>query len=78
MLEDPELAYLVLTARHIAIYIGPERYAMFIDSLAATGHEADIEEWGDVFWDAMYSKPPDSAAPAPAPMMYGAEYGDDR
>jgi ankyrin repeat protein len=82
MLEDPELAYLELTARDIAIYMGPERYAMFIDALAATGHEADIEEWGDVFWDAngtaTYSKPPDSAAPAPAPMMYGAEDGDDR
>jgi hypothetical protein len=29
----------------IAIYMGPERYVMFIDSLAATGHKADIEEW---------------------------------
>ena len=50
--EDPELAYLELTARDIALYMGPERYGMYLDALSATGYDEIIDRWPEVFWDA--------------------------
>ncbi|PVH70148.1 hypothetical protein DL98DRAFT_598040 [Cadophora sp. DSE1049] len=45
-----------LTACDIALYIGPGRYQMFMEALAETGRDADLEGYKDVFWDAADSK----------------------
>ena len=80
MLEDPELAYLELTARDLAIYMGPETYKMYIDALSVTGYDDVLDEWGDIYWDAdntavIHSS--DSTALTAAP-VYGAEDVDDQ
>ncbi len=72
--EDPELSYRELTAADIAIYMGPNRYRMFMDALVATGRDADLEGAGDdIFWDATPPPHEDNGD-----MIYGAEDFDDR
>ncbi|RYP46066.1 hypothetical protein DL769_011416 [Monosporascus sp. CRB-8-3] len=73
--EDPELSYRELTAFDIAMYIGPNRYQMFMNTLAEAGRDADLIGCDDIFWDALNedSKGTDTEAP-----IYGAEDVDDR
>lgn len=83
--EDPELSYRELTAADIALYVGPNRYQTFVDALAETGRDADLEGCDDFFWDAADSKagpgdPLDGRSEgmdAPDP-IYGAEDVDDK
>ncbi|KAJ5389254.1 ankyrin [Penicillium cataractarum] len=83
--EDPELSYKELTAFDIAIYMGPNRYKMFMDALADTGREVELEGSDDVFWDAANVKtgpddPPNQgeSEKGTSDTMYGAEDFDDR
>ena len=76
--EDPELSYRELSPSDIAIYIGPNRYQMFLDALAETGRDVDLEGNKDIFWDAI----PDtlrehSEAIEKVRPVYGAEDVDD-
>ena len=73
--EDPELSYKELTASEIALYIGPNRYKMFMDALVDTGRDVDLD--GDeVFWDAAATDPGNPEG-GDTP-IYGAEDVDDR
>jgi ankyrin repeat protein len=82
--EDPELSYRELTATDIALYIGPNRCQMFMDALAETGRDVDVEGTDEVFWDAadlaaesdnkLYEK---SGAVIKSSQIYGAEDVDD-
>ena len=76
--EDPELSYRELTPSDIAIYIGPNRYQMFLEALTESGREADLEGNKDIFWDATHDTSFDDkeveAKPRP---IYGAEDIDD-
>ncbi|KAL2822821.1 ankyrin repeat-containing domain protein [Aspergillus cavernicola] len=83
--EDPELSYRELTASDIAIYMGPNRYKTFVDALADTGRDVDLEAGDDFFWDAVNAESgPDNASDAgkdekgSSHTMYGAEDFDDR
>ncbi|KAL2871201.1 ankyrin repeat-containing domain protein [Aspergillus lucknowensis] len=86
--EDPELSYRELTVADIAIYMGPTRYKMFMDALADTGREADLEGADDeFFWDAAPAVTPepelntaslDAGKDEKRGPMYGAEDFDDR
>ncbi|KAF2224969.1 ankyrin repeat-containing domain protein [Elsinoe ampelina] len=83
MLEDPELAYLELTARDLAIYMGPERYKMYTDALSHSGYEAVVDSWDDVFWDAEEpcrdsSGASDVSTISSGSSVYGAEDVDDQ
>ncbi|KAF4552588.1 Ankyrin repeat-containing protein 34 [Elsinoe fawcettii] len=83
MLEDPELAYLELTARDLAVYMGPERHRMYTDALLHTGHGSVVEEWDDVFWDAEDTCPAladisDQSTTSSTSSVYGAEDVDDQ
>jgi ankyrin repeat protein len=82
--EDPELSYKVLTASDIALYIGPDRYQMFLEALTETGRDVDLEG-NEVFWDAAdsragqgsdagYIDSEEKHTPGP---IYGAEDVDD-
>ncbi|KAI3319325.1 ankyrin repeat-containing domain protein [Xylariaceae sp. AK1471] len=73
--EDPELSYRELTALDIAMYIGPNRYQMFMNILAEAGRDIDLAGCDEVFWDALDedSNKRDTQAP-----IYGAEDVDDR
>jgi ankyrin repeat protein len=84
--EDPELSYKELTASDIALYIGPNRYQMFMEVLAETGRDADLEGYNDIFWDAADSKAgpgnntgykDSEGMDTPGP-IYGAEDVDDK
>jgi ankyrin repeat protein len=74
--EDPELSYRELTASDIAVYIGPNRYQMFIASLAEAGRDTDLEGHRDVFWDALNEN--SSEERSDSSPIYGAEDVDDR
>ena len=76
--EDPELSYRELTPSDIAIYIGPNRYQMFLEILAETGRDVDLEGNEDIFWDAIAEtrRENSEAAGKPGP-IYGAEDVDD-
>ncbi|GAB1318153.1 Transient receptor putative cation channel sub A member 1 [Madurella fahalii] len=78
--EDPELSYRELTASDIAYYIGPNRFKMYMDALAETGRDGDLDEYRDVFWDAADSKAEndDMLKEGGGGMVYGAEDVDDR
>ncbi|PSK60515.1 Palmitoyltransferase akr1 [Elsinoe australis] len=83
MLEDPELAYLELTARDLAIYMGPERYKMYADALSDTGFAWVVEDWSDVFWDADASPSLSTISSSQSitsstSSVYGAEDVDDQ
>ncbi|KAK0754841.1 ankyrin repeat-containing domain protein [Schizothecium vesticola] len=68
--EDPELSYRELTASDIALYIGPDRYGMFMDALADTGRDGDLDD-EEVFWDA--SDGDDGDGDGQGGPVYGAE-----
>ena len=77
--EDPELSYRELTPVDIALYIGPNRYQMFMEALGDTSRDVELEGNKDVFWDA----PPDtlcddSEQTQNSHPIYGAEDVDDR
>lgn len=76
--EDPELSYRELTPTDIAHYIGPNRYQMFMDVLAETGRDADLEEGDDYFWDAADLKARLDDIEHEGRPIYGAEDIDDR
>jgi ankyrin repeat protein len=77
--EDPELSYRELTPCDIALYIGPNRYRMFMEALAETGREEDLKETPDMYWDAIIDtrceESEEEGSPRP---IYGAEDVDDR
>jgi hypothetical protein len=79
--EDPELSYRELTASDIAIYVGPNRYQMFIDALVVAGRDMDLEGGDDMFWDAMDSaraeNTVDGINEGTSKPIYGAEDVDD-
>ncbi|KAH7304238.1 ankyrin repeat-containing domain protein [Stachybotrys elegans] len=78
--EDPELSYRELTAADIAIYVGPNRWQVFMDALADTGREEDLKGYDDVFWDAGIHEDTDDDTNSgkDAQVIYGAEDVDDR
>ncbi|KAJ5175412.1 ankyrin [Penicillium canariense] len=83
--EDPDLSYKELTASDIAIYMGPNRYKMFMDVLADTGRDVELEGSDDFFWDAanVNTGSGDVSNEEKDEMgklltMYGAEDFDDR
>ncbi|KAK4207532.1 ankyrin repeat-containing domain protein [Rhypophila decipiens] len=88
--EDPELSYRELTASNIALYIGPDRYRMFMDALVDTGKDEYLEDGAEAFWDAPdpdnLGRPDGGLAAdadrkegrAGAAQIYGAEDVDDR
>ncbi|KAL8820391.1 MAG: hypothetical protein Q9223_001382 [Gallowayella weberi] len=49
--EDPELSYRELTPSDIAHYTVPNRSQMFMDALAETGRDVDLEDKEEIFWD---------------------------
>ncbi|KAI1421583.1 ankyrin repeat-containing domain protein [Xylaria sp. FL1777] len=73
--EDPELSYRELTASDLAMYIGPNRYRMFMNILAETGRDTDLLGSDEVFWDAKDEDSNEIDTQAP---IYGAEDVDDR
>lgn len=76
--EDPELSYRELTPSDIAIYIGPNRYQMFLEALAETGRDVDLKGNKDIFWDAIPDTlREDSEAAGKSRLVYGAEDVDD-
>ena len=76
--EDPELSYRELTPLDIAIYIGPNRYQMFMKTLMETGRDADLLGNKDIYWDAFPDDHrEDTKASAIARPVYGAEDVDD-
>lgn len=76
--EDPELSYRELTPSDIAVYIGPNRYQMFLEALADTGRDVDLEGNRDMFWDtAADTTHEDSEAVEMPRPIYGAEDVDD-
>ena len=76
--EDPQLSYKELTPSDIAIYIGPNRYQMFLEALAETGRDVDLEGKKDIFWDAFPNTLcEDSEVTGEARPIYGAEDVDD-
>ncbi|KAL9003781.1 MAG: hypothetical protein Q9188_003361 [Gyalolechia gomerana] len=76
--EDPELSYRLLTPSDIAVYIGPNRYEMFMEALAETGRDVDLEGNKDIYWDttpnALHEDSEGAGRPRP---IYGAEDVDD-
>ena len=78
--EDPVLSYRKLTASEIAIYIGPNRYQMFLEALTETGRDEDIKGNKDVFWDVTPDTLHEDSEVAGKPRpIYGAEdVYDDR
>jgi len=77
--EDPELSYKELTPFDIALYIGPNRYQMFMEALTETGRDVDLEGNKDVFWDATPDTLRGDSEGAGRPrLIYGAEDVDDR
>ena len=75
------MSYRELTAADITLYVGPNRYQMFMYALAETGRDADLEGCNDFFWDAADSKagPGDRSEEVDAPSpIYGAEDVDDK
>lgn len=77
--EDPELSYKELTPSDIAIYIGPNRYHMFLEALAETGREKDLTGNEDIFWDVTpEASPTDSEPGVKSRPIYRAEDDDDR
>lgn len=86
MPEDPELAYLELTARDIAVYMGPVRYSMLTAAISETSQAGVLDEWDDVYWDASpshnwrsntFHEDFDIAQKDPA-VVFGAEDVDDK
>lgn len=77
--EDPELSYRELTPSDIALYIGPNRWQMFMDALAETGRDVDLRGNNDFFWDTTPDTlHEDSRETAERPrQIYGAEDVDD-
>ena len=76
--EDPELSYRELTPSDIAIYIGPNRYQMFLEALTETGRDVDTKGNKDIFWDATPDTPREDSEAAGKPRpIYGAEDVDD-
>ena len=78
--EDPELSYRELTPSDIALYIGPNRYQMFMEALSETGRDVDLEGNQDIFWDA-HSDPPrenTEGADVPRPIYCAEDVDDDR
>jgi ankyrin repeat protein len=72
--EDPELSYRELTPSDIALYIGPNRYRMFMEALEETGRHMDLKGVADeVFWEAT----PESEEAESPRWIYGAEDIDD-
>lgn len=83
--EDPELSYKELTASNIALYIGPNQYQMFLDALAETGRDVELEGYNDMFWDAADSRVEagdtlheDDKGKGTSSLIYGAEDIDER
>lgn len=76
--EDPELSYRELTAADIAIYVGPNRWQMFMDALADTGRDEELIGYDDVFWDAGRDEDDNEEDGGDEPRIYGAEDVDDR
>lgn len=72
--EDPELLYRELTASDIAMYIGPDRYGMFLDALTDTGRDGELGD-DEVFGDAAYGDDREGDGEG---AIYGAEDVDDR
>ncbi|KAI4263079.1 MAG: hypothetical protein L6R42_001759 [Xanthoria sp. 1 TBL-2021] len=76
--EDPELSYRELTPSDIALYIGPNRYQMFMEALADTGRDVDLEGNEDMFWDTADDTTHEDSEGAGRPRpIYGAEDVDD-
>ena len=76
--EDPELSYRELTPSDIAIYIGPNRYKMFLEILAETGRDGDLEGNNDIYWDAIpETRLEDNEAAEKSRPIYGADDVDD-
>lgn len=77
--EDPELSYRELTPCDIALYIGPNRYRMFMDALVDTGRLVHLEGTKeDVFWDVTpYALRGDDAQAEVCRPIYGAEDVDE-
>ena len=76
--EDPELSYRELTPSDIAIYIGPNRYQMFLEILAETGRDVDLEGNQDMYWEAISNTlHEDHQAAEKSRPIYGAEDVDD-
>ena len=83
--EDPELSWRELTPFDIAVYIGPNRHHMFLEALAETGRDTDLDldlETNDMFWDAtsstLHEGENQATTMATLPQtVYGAEDIDD-
>ena len=77
--EDPELSYRELTPSDIALYIGPNRYQMFMEALAETGRDMDLEDNKDIFWDiAPDTLRENSEGAVESRLIYGLEDTDDK
>lgn len=77
--EDPELSYRELDPSDIAVYVRPNRYHMFLEALADSGRDVDLEGDRDMFWDtAADTTHEDSEGSGENPRpIYGAEDVDD-
>lgn len=76
--EDPDLSYRELTPSDIAVYIGPNRYQMFLEALADTGWDVDLEGNRDMFWDTAADTTHENSEAVERPRpIYGAENVDD-
>ncbi|KAH6852230.1 ankyrin repeat-containing domain protein [Alternaria alternata] len=72
--EDPELSYRELSPSDIALYIGPNRYRMFMEALVETGRHANLQGIDEeMFWEAA-PNPGEAEVPR---WIYGAEDVDD-
>ena len=75
---DPEQSYRELTPSDIALYVGPNRYQMFMEALADTGRDVDLEGSEDIFWEATLHRPfEDNEGARKSRPVYGAEDVDD-
>lgn len=76
--EDPEMSYRELTPSDIAVYIGPNRVQMFMEALAETGRDVDLEGNEDIYWDvAPNGVHENSEGTIDSRPVYGAEDVDD-
>jgi hypothetical protein len=84
--EDPLLAGLKLTARQIALHMGPDHYRMLQEAMAAAELNSVLEDWDDVYWDAgpsttwrrgNFNESLKSTPSAPDP-VFGAEDVNDK
>ncbi|KAL8840007.1 MAG: hypothetical protein Q9170_001491 [Blastenia crenularia] len=76
--EDPELSYRELTPSDIALYIGPNRYQMFMEALAETERDMELKGHEDIFWDtALDTSYEDHGEAESHRLIYGAEDIDD-